>query len=112
MTTVPKKEFCCKSEFVEYKILLDRVVNRRGKRREKHIQDLDKFFCDKIYEVMMRQKGYFKEILNREKELQLRLESVINENRFLENNNYELRQTLASKDVFSHNLEASTENAS
>ena len=41
---------------------------------------------------MMRQKGYFKEILNREKELQHRLESVVNENRFLENKNYELRQ--------------------
>jgi hypothetical protein len=112
MTTVPEKEFCCKSEFVEFKMLLDRIVSRRGKRREKHIQDLDKFFCDKIYEVMLRQKGYFKEILNREKELQLRLESVINENMFLENTNHKLRQTLASKDVFLHNLEASTENAS
>ena len=110
--SVPKKEWCCKKEFADFKILLDRVVQRRGKRRDKHVTELDEFFCDKVYEITMRQKGYFTEVLEREKAVKTRLQSVLNELRSLEDNNHDLRQKLAAKDVFSHNLSSSPVNAS
>ena len=109
---VPKKEWCCKTEFAEFKELLDRAFRRRGKERQNHINELEEFFCDKVYEITMRQKGYFTEVLGREKAVKTRLQSVLNELRSLEDKNHDLRQKLASKDVSRHNLSSSSESAS
>ena len=108
----PKNWVCCQTEFAEFKVMLERVVSRRGKRREKHVQELEEFFCDKVYEIMMRQRGYFTEVLKEKRALQTRLQSVLNEKSFLEDQNFDLRQKLAAKDVFSHNLSSSSESAS
>ena len=112
MRSVPKNHACCQAEFAEYKAMLDRILDRRGKRREKHIQELDEFFCDKVREIMMRQRGYFTEVLLEKKALQTRLQSVLNEKSNLEDKNHDLRQQLAAKDVFSRNPSSSLENAS
>ena len=112
MNNTPKNWVCCQSEFAEFKVMLERVVSRRGKRREKHILELEEFFCDKVYEIMMRQRGYFTEVLKEKRELETRLRSVLNEKGFLEDQNFELRQKLAVKDVFLHNPSSSTESAS
>ena len=108
----PKNRACCQSEFADFKVLLERVVRRRGKERQKHILKLEEFFCDKVYEIMMRQRGYFTEVLKEKRELETRLRSVLNEKGFLEDQNFELRQKLAVKDVFLHNPSSSTESAS
>ena len=100
MNHVPSKQYCCQTEFAEFKVFLERVVSRRGKRREKHVLEFEEFFCDKVYEIMMRQRGYFTEVLDREKVLKARLQSILNEKSFLEDQNFDLRQKLASKDVF------------
>ena len=100
MNHVPSKQYCCQTEFAEFKVFLERVVSRRGKRREKHVLELEEFFCDKVYEIMMRQRGYFKEVLDREKALKARLQSILNEKSFLEDQNFDMRQKLAAKDVF------------
>jgi len=112
MNHTPKNWACCQTEFAEFKVMLERVVLRRGKRREKHVQEIEEFFCDKVYEIMMRQRGYFKEVLDREKALQTRLQSILNEKSNLEDQNYDLRQKLAAKDVFLHNPSSSLESAS
>ena len=92
--SVPKKEWCCQKEFANFKILLDRVVQRRGKRRDKHVTELNEFFCDKIYEIIMRQKGYFTEVLITKRALKTRLQSVLNELSHLEDQNHDLRQII------------------
>ena len=109
---VPKNQWCCKKEFAEFEVFLDRCIRRRGKERKKHIQKLHEFFCDKVYDITMRQRGYFMEILNEKKTINTRLQSVLNKNSFLEDANATLRQKLAVKGVFSHNLASSNESAS
>jgi len=111
-SNVPKKAVCCKTEFAAFKVLMAKALKHRGKHRQKCLEEIDEFFCDKVYEIMMRQRGYFKEVLDREKALQTRLQSVLNEKSFLEDQNFDLRQKLAAKDVFSHNLSSSSESAS
>ena len=112
MNFVPKKEWACKEEYVEFNKILERVTTRRGKRKEKHIKELQIFFCDKVYEIMMRQKGYFTEVMKEKRALEIRLESVLNEKSYLEDQNHELRHKLATKGVFSHNPSSSQGNAS
>ena len=109
---VPQNSVRCKKEFVEFSALMSKALKHRGKHRQKYLEDIDQFFCDKIIEITMRQKGYFTEVLDREKAVKTRLQSVLNELRSLEDNNHDLRQKLAAKDVFSHNLSSSPENAS
>ena len=109
---VPKNQWCCKKEFAEFEVFLDRCIRRRGKERKKHIQELHEFFCDKVYEITMRQRGYFMEVLNEKKAINTRLQSVLNELSFLEDTNATLRQKLAVKGVFSHSLASENESAS
>ena len=111
-TNVPKNWACCQTEFAEFKLLMAKAMKHRGKHRARVMKEIDEFFCDKVYEIMMRQRGYFKEVLDREKVLQTRLQSILNEKSFLEDQNFDLRQKLAAKDVFLHNLSSSTESAS
>ena len=99
----PKKHICCQGEFQEFKVLMDKALKYRGKHRQRYLEEIDEFFCEKVYEIMMRQRDYFKEILLKNKTLQTRLQSVLNEKSHLEDQNYDLRQKLASKDVFLHN---------
>ena len=112
MNFVPKKEWACKEEYVEFNKILERVATRRGKRKEKHIKELQIFFCDKVYEIMMRQKGYFTEVMKEKRALEIRLESVLNEKSYLEDENHDLRHKLATKGVFSHSPASLQENAS
>ena len=109
---VPKREYVCKDEYTQFAAILDRMVSQRGKRREKHRRELHVFFCDKLYEIMMRQRGYFKELLDSKSELERRIHSLQNELSSLECKNHDLRQKLTQKDVFSHSLSSSEENAS
>ena len=109
---VPKNSVRCQKEFAEFSVLMSKALKHRGKHRQKYLEDIDQFFCDKIIEITMRQKGYFTEVLEREKAVKTRLQSVLNELRSLEDKNHDLRQKLAAKDVFSHNLSSSSESAS
>ena len=109
---MPKNWACCQTEFADFKVLLAKVLKHRGKHRERCLQEIDEFFCDKVREIMMRQRGYFKEVLLEKQALQKRLQSVLNEKNFLEDKNYDLRQKLAAKDVFSHSPSSLTESAS
>ena len=111
-SNVPKNQACCQTEFAEFKVLMAKAMKHRGKHRARVMKEIDEFFCDKVYEIMMRQRGYFKEVLDREKALQTRLQSILNEKSNLEDQNYELRQKLAAKDVFLHNPSSSLESAS
>ena len=79
MNFVPKKEYVCREEYIEFNKILERVSTRRGKRKEKHIKDLQNFFCDKIYEVMFRQRGYFQEILDEKVALERKVKGLQNE---------------------------------
>ena len=110
--SVPKNEWCCRAEFAAFKILLDKVLRRRGRERLKHRTAIDQFFCDKIYEITMRQRGYFTEIMKEKQGLTTRLQSVLNELTALEDKNHGLRQKLAIRDGSSHNLSSWNENAS
>ena len=112
MSFVPKKEYACRQEYIEFNKILDRVIRRRGKEREKHKKTLQIFFCDKVYEIMMRQKGYFKELLEEKKELQTRIRSLENELNMLEVKVCTLKQKLMQKGVSSRSLEACQVNAS
>ena len=107
---VPKNQACCQTEFAEFKVLMAKAMKHRGKHRV--MKEIDEFFCDKVYEIMMRQRGYFKEVLLEKKALQTRLQSILNEKSNLEDQNYDLRQKLAAKDVFLHNPSSSLESAS
>ena len=109
---VPKNSVCCKEEFAEFKVLITKALKHRGKHRQWYLDDIDKFFCDKIKEITMRQREYFMEILNEKKAINTRLQSVLNELSFLEDTCAALRQKLAVKGVFSHNLASETESAS
>ena len=109
---VPKKAVCCKSEFAEFKVLMTKALKHRGKHRQRCLEEIDEFFCDKLYEIMMRQRGYFKELLDSKSELERRIHSLQNELSSLECKNHDLRQKLTQKDVFSHSLSSSGENAS
>ena len=108
----PKNSVCCKEEFAEFKVLITKALKHRGKHRQRYLDRIDEFFCDKVYEITMRQRGYFMEILNEKKAINTRLQSVLNELRSLEDTNAALRQKLAVKGVFSHNLASSPESAS
>ena len=108
----PKKWAFCQKEFADFDDLLERVLSRRGKRREKHVIEIKEFFCDKVYEIMMRQRGYFTEIMKEKRALEIRLQSVLNEKSYLEDQNHDLRHELATKGVFSHSPASLQENAS
>ena len=112
MSFVPKREYACRQEYIDFNKILERVKNRRGKRKEKHARELQIFFCDKVYEIMMRQKGYFKELLEEKKELQTRIRSLENELNMLEVKVCTLKQKLMQKGVSSRSLEACQVNAS
>ena len=109
---IPKNSVCCKKEFAEFKLLITKALKHRGKHRQRYLDRIDEFFCDKVKEITMRQRGYFMEILNEKKAINTRLQSVLNELSFVQSENAELRQKLAVKGVFSHNPASSTESAS
>ena len=96
MKFVPKREYVCREEYIEFNKILERVRTRRGKRKEKHIKDLQIFFCEKIYEVMFRQQGYFQEILNEKVELERKVKSLQNEVNSLR---YETPKPMSMKDL-------------
>jgi len=110
--SVPKNWACCQTEFAEFKLLMAKALKHRGKHRARVLKEIEEFFCDKVREIMMRQRGYFKEVLLEKKALQTRLQSILNEKSNLEDQNYDLRQKLAAKDVFLHNPSSSLESAS
>ena len=91
---VPKNSVRCQKEFAEFSVLMSKALKHRGKHRQKCLEDIDQFFCDKIIEITMRQRGYFTEILNREQALKTRLQSVLNELSHLEDQNHDLRQII------------------
>jgi DNA-binding PadR family transcriptional regulator len=109
---IPQNIVCCKKEFAEFKVLMSKALKHRGKHRQKYLDRIDEFFCDKVYEITMCQRRYFMEVLNEKKTINNRLQSVLNKNSFLEDANATLRQKLAVKGVFSHNLASSNESAS
>ena len=109
---IPKNSVCCKEEFAEFKVLITKALKHRGKHRQRYLDRIDEFFCDKVYEIMMRQKGYFTEIMKEKRELEIRLQSVLNEKSYLEDQNHDLRHKLATKGVFSHSPASSQESAS
>ena len=96
MNFVPKREYVCREEYIEFNKILERVRARRGKRKEKHIKDLQIFFCEKIYEVMMRQRGYFTEILTEKVELERKVKGLQNEINSLR---YENPKPMSLKDL-------------
>ena len=79
MNFLPKKEITCRNEFAEFKVLLTKALKHRGKHREKYLNDIDEFFCNKMHEVIMRQRGYFAEVLDEKKELKRKIKSLENE---------------------------------
>ena len=96
MNFVPKKEYVCREEYIEFTKLLERLLRRRGKERNKLIQKLQNFFCEKIYEVMFRQQGYFQEILNEKVELERKVKGLQNE---VDSLRYETPKPMSLKDL-------------
>ena len=109
---LPKKWIFAQKEFAEFKILIAKALKHRGQHRTRVLKEIDEFFCDKMYELMMRQRGYFTEVMKEKRALEIRLQSVLNEKSYLEDQNHDLRHELATKGVFSHSPASLQENAS
>jgi len=100
MNYIPKKEIACRKEFAEFRVLLTKALKHRGKHRQQYLNDIDDFFCNKIVEITMRQRGYFTEVLQEKQELKRKIKSLENEVESLRRDQQNQRQrTLSLKDI-------------
>ena len=86
MDFVPEKMYYCQAEYIEFIKILKKVITRRGKRKEKHVKELQTFFCDTIHKVMYRQRECVDELHGEKVALETKLKSLENEVNYLRRN--------------------------
>ena len=60
-------------EYTEFAEILDRCLQRRGKRRDKHVAELQDFFCHHWKDTMKQSQSQLKEMFNRNRALRTEL---------------------------------------
>ena len=60
-------------EYKEFAEILDRCLQRRGKRRDKHVEELQDFFCYHWKDTMKQSQSQLKEMFNRNRALRTEL---------------------------------------
>ena len=63
MNNTPPHACMCQSELYQFDLILNKMLSARGNRRTKHKAALRTYFCQVAYDITMRQREYFKELL-------------------------------------------------